>query len=148
MVLISCSKLPDDQLMMKGMDYEDREMFGEAIACYEKIDKMYPNSTYRAQALYKAGIAYTYGLTDYDKAIDVFKKTVTLYPDSSVGAQSQFMIGFIYANNASDSLKARLAYTAFLEKYPDHELVPSVEWELEHLGKDINEIFDAKEPEK
>ena len=35
---------------------------------------------------------------------------------------------------------ARIEYLAFLEKYPDHELVPSVKWEMENLGKDISDI--------
>ena len=50
------------------------------------------------------------------------------------------MVGFIYANTTSDTAQARLEYNQFLQNYPDHELVPSVEWELQYLGKDINNI--------
>ncbi|MDZ7262494.1 MAG: tetratricopeptide repeat protein, partial [candidate division KSB1 bacterium] len=53
---------------------------------------------------------------------------------------AQFMIGYLYANEIKDLDKARSAYQVFLEKYPENELVPSVKWELDHLGKDISEI--------
>ena len=33
-----------------------------------------------------------------------------------------------------------LNYKNFLDRFPDHELAPSVQFELDHLGKDINEI--------
>ena len=32
----------------------------------------------------------------------------------------------------------------FLEKYPDHELAPSVQFEIQWLGKDINDIPTLK----
>jgi hypothetical protein len=50
------------------------------------------------------------------------------------------MSAFIYANDLKDIEKARAAYKSFVETYPQHELVPSVKWELEHLGQDINDI--------
>jgi hypothetical protein len=50
------------------------------------------------------------------------------------------MIGYIYANHVKDFDKAKEAYNSFIEKYPEHELVTSVKWEIDHLGKDISEI--------
>jgi hypothetical protein len=50
------------------------------------------------------------------------------------------MIGYIYANHLKDFEKARNHYNQFLEKYPQHELTTSVQWEIDHLGKDISEI--------
>ena len=55
-------------------------------------------------------------------------------------AQAQFMIGYIYANILNDNSQAELNYKNFLDRFPDHELAPSVQFELDHLGKDINEI--------
>ena len=40
----------------------------------------------------------------------------------------------------SDNHKAELNYTIFLDRFPEHELAPSVQFELDYLGKDINEI--------
>jgi hypothetical protein len=50
------------------------------------------------------------------------------------------MSAFIYANDLKDLEKARARYASFLEAFPQHELVPSVQWELEHLGQDISQI--------
>ena len=69
------------------------------------------------------------------------------YPDSKYAVQSLFMIGFIYANNIKDLEKAKEYYSKFIEKHPDSELVTSVQWELDHLGEDINEIDFLKQDE-
>ena len=54
------------------------------------------------------------------------------------------MIGYIYANVLDDSENAQVEYNLFLQKYPDHELTPSVKFELDFLGKDINDIPQLK----
>jgi len=40
----------------------------------------------------------------------------------------------------TDLEKASSYYNLFLEKFPDHELTPSVQFEIDNLGRDINEI--------
>ena len=50
------------------------------------------------------------------------------------------MIGYIYGNALNDFDKARFEYNEFLKRFPEHELSPSVKFEIEFLGKDINEI--------
>ena len=50
------------------------------------------------------------------------------------------MVGYIYANVINDSANALKEYNVFLEKYPDHELVDDVQFEIQWLGKDINDI--------
>ena len=139
-LIFGCGKLPDERLMDKAKKLEQQEKFSEAINSYEKLVEQYPTSPLAAEALYRAGLVYTNGLQDFDNAISSLQRVIEKYPDSQLAAQCQFMIGFIYANNTSDTLQARLAYSKFLENYPEHELVPSVEWELKYLGKDINEI--------
>ncbi|MDP6133258.1 MAG: hypothetical protein QF856_01540 [Candidatus Marinimicrobia bacterium] len=46
----------------------------------------------------------------------------------------------IYANILENIERAVSIYQTFLETFPDHELVSSVKFELEILGKSINEI--------
>jgi len=50
------------------------------------------------------------------------------------------MIGYIYANDLNDYDKAKASYEKFIELYPDHMLVPSAQWEIENLGKSLDEI--------
>lgn len=82
---------------------------------------------------------------NYQEAVVKYEQLVQLHPRSRYAPQAQFMIGFIYANELKDLEKAEKAYKAFLETYAqsaDSGMVASAEWELKHLGKDINEIED------
>jgi outer membrane protein assembly factor BamD (BamD/ComL family) len=78
----------------------------------------------------------------YQESINAYQKLISVYPESKFAPQSQFMVGFIYANEFKDLDKAKAAYEKFLEKYPDHEMAKDAKWELDHLGKDINDIED------
>ncbi|MBU0517495.1 tetratricopeptide repeat protein [bacterium] len=81
----------------------------------------------------------------FAEATAKYESLVQQFPKSSFAAQSQFMIGFIYANELKDLDKAKVAYEAFLKNYSsssDSGMVASARWELDNLGKDINEIKD------
>ena len=79
-------------------------------------------------------------LRDFNNAINAYSSVVDKFSGTDQEAQAQFMIGYIYANILGDKLKAKENYNYFLAKYPNHELAPSVKFELDYLGKDINEI--------
>jgi TolA-binding protein len=81
----------------------------------------------------------------YQEAIEVYKHLTKKFPDSKFAPQAQFMIGFIYANELKDFDKAKDAYQEFLKKFPDHEMAKDAKWEMDHLGKDINDIEDLTE---
>ena len=135
-----CGKMPDEKLMALGKEMEDRENFDKAIEYYEKLVQEYPESPLAPEAMHYMGKVYANGIKDYERAILVFNDVIDKYPDSPQAAHSQFMIGFVYANSIADTAEARLAYDKFKEKYPDNELIPSVDFELKYLGKDINDI--------
>jgi len=50
------------------------------------------------------------------------------------------MIGYIFANIINDLESAKIELDNFIKQYPTHELVPSVKFELEYLGKSLDEI--------
>ena len=79
-------------------------------------------------------------LKDFNEAITYYKDVVTNFTGSREEPHAQFMIGYIYANVKNDSANALKEYNVFLEKYPDHELAPSVQFEIQWLGMDINDI--------
>jgi tetratricopeptide (TPR) repeat protein len=143
-MIVSCSKLPDEMYMERAISYEEQAEWDKAIASYEKLAKLYERSPLRPEALYKAGLILAHQKEDYPAAITKLETARDEYPDLPIASQCQFMIGFVYANMAVDTSKAREAYKTFLNKYPEHSLVPSVEWELKYLGKDINEIEELK----
>ena len=50
------------------------------------------------------------------------------------------MVGYLYANELKDFDQARQAYSDFVDLYPDHEMAKDAQWEMENLGRDINDI--------
>jgi outer membrane protein assembly factor BamD (BamD/ComL family) len=76
----------------------------------------------------------------YQKSIDNFKKIVEHYPDGKRGSEALFMLGYINANYTKNLERAEKYYKSFIEKYPNDELTDDAEYELKHLGKDINEL--------
>ena len=69
-----------------------------------------------------------------------YRKVTDIYSGSSQEPHAQFMIGYIFANVLNDFESAKIEYDNFINQFPQHELVPSVKFELEYLGKNINEI--------
>ena len=83
---------------------------------------------------------FYHDLKDFNKAIEEYDNFCTAFPDHKNAASSLFMQGFIYHNSLSDLQMAEKLYLKFLDEYPDHELVLSVRWELDNLGKNIDEM--------
>lgn len=81
-----------------------------------------------------------YNTEKYEESIQNFKNLVENYPNGEKSANAMFMLGFISANHLQKFDDAKNYYNKFMEKYPDHELVSSAKYELETLGKDINEL--------
>ena len=81
-----------------------------------------------------------YGQEAYADAIENFKIIIEKYPEGKTTAKATFMIGFINANSLENLEEAEKYYTLFVEKYPDHDLADDAKYELNTLGKDINEL--------
>ncbi len=139
---LGCGNLSDSGLIEKAKEFEENQEFFQAVEQYEKCADLYPESPLAAEALYRAGLVYINALSDSAKGISSFRRVIQEYAKQNYAALSQFMVGFIYANTFSDTTQARIEYNLFLQNYPDHELVPSVEWELKYLGKDIDNILE------
>jgi len=73
-------------------------------------------------------------------AIKSYEEIVARYPRSPEAPQCQFMVGYLYANHMKNNVMARAAYQTFIRNYPEHELVKDAQWELDHLGQDVNDI--------
>jgi TolA-binding protein len=146
-VIVGCSKMPDQKLMDSAKKFESKQKYAEAAEAYDKLASVFAQSPLSAEALYRGGLLYANTLQQLPKAIGNFQKVTEHYSDSPFAVQAQFMIGFLYANSQSDTANARAAYETFLRKYPKHELASAVQWELQNLGKDINEVLKIKESE-
>jgi TolA-binding protein len=88
-----------------------------------------------------------YGKELYADAIENFKIILEKYPEGETTAQSTFMLGFIYANSLENLEEAKKYYTLFIEKYPKHDLADDAKYELDNLGRDINDLPIFKDME-
>ena len=79
----------------------------------------------------------------HSEAVEIYRQICARYPTTKQGANSQFMIGYTYANDIKDFEQARIELQRFLDTYStiaDEGLVEGAKFELENLGKDIDEI--------
>ena len=130
-----------DELFSGAENARNEKDIKRALSNLDLLLKKYPNHILAAKTQYLIGDIYMNDLRDFDSAIAAYVNVVNNFSGTNQEAQAQFMIGYIYANILSDDLKkAELNYKIFLDRFPDHELAPSVQFELDYLGKDINEI--------
>lgn len=140
LLLGSCGKKQSErELRSQAQLFEKEENYEEALRTYEEQLKNYPEGEFADEAVQKIAYLHYNNFNNFDKAIEFHKTLIEDYPDSKFLSQARFMIGYIYANNLHDYDSAEAAYKEFLKYHPDDELAESVNWELEHLGQDINE---------
>ena len=76
----------------------------------------------------------------FEPAVANFKNIIQHYPQGKRAAEASFMLGFINANDIKNLDEAKKYYEAFIAKFPDHELADDAQYELQTLGKDINDL--------
>jgi TolA-binding protein len=81
-----------------------------------------------------------YSKEDFKGALENFKLLIENYPEGEKTAEAAFMLGFINANNTKDFEAAEKHYKEFIAKHPNHDLTDDAEYELQNLGKDLNEL--------
>ena len=127
-------------IINKAETLRKRKLTKESISNLSYMVKNYSDNLLAAKAQYIIGDIYMNDLRDFEKAITEYRLVLNVYKGSKEEALAQFMIGYIYANVIKDFDKARSEYQVFLNRFPKHELYPSVKFEINHLGKDINDI--------
>lgn len=77
---------------------------------------------------------------DFKKSIEHFQNITKYYPEGEKSSEALFMLGYINANNTGDLEAAEKYYKEFIAKYPEDELADDAQYELKHLGKDVNDL--------
>ncbi len=145
LMLISCErkKTAEEYYTQSELDRNSKNI-NSSLENLENVIYYYPDHSLAPKAQYLIGDIYMNDLRDFEAAVSAYKLVLEHYQTSEDSPKAQFMIGYIYANpqfgKIQDLDMARSTYEKFLEKYPNHELAPSVRFEMENLGKDINEI--------
>ncbi|MFZ5518774.1 MAG: tetratricopeptide repeat protein [Candidatus Zhuqueibacterota bacterium] len=148
-LIVGCgTKKTKEQLYAEAKRFERNEQYKEAIEVYEQFVKEYPRASSADSVLFSIGQIYSNNLAQFEKSIETHQRLISQYPESKMGAQSLFMIGYHFANDIKDLDKAKEYYSKFLASYPNNELCSSVQWELDNLGKDINDIDFLKSDTK
>ena len=129
-----------DWIINNAETLRKRKMTAESIENLIYLVKKFPKHELAPKAQYIIGDIYMNDLRDFEKALTEYRVVLNKYNGSKEEALAQFMIGYIYANVIKDFDLARKEYQIFLDKFPKHELHPSVKFEIDYLGKDINEI--------
>lgn len=135
------SRYTAETLFEKAARFIEEEKPQHAVDAFEYITMHHPQFPRAIDAWLSMGKIYADQFHEYPHAMDMFTKVIKLYPDSAATAQAYFMLGFINSNYVQNLDEARRYYQAFLEKYSQHELVPSVKFELENLGRNADEIL-------
>ncbi len=118
--------------------------YHKAVKVLEKLVSAYPEHALAPRAQFQIGDIYLKYMDDLQSSIAAYQETTARYPETGEAANALFMVGFVYANHIGEYVAARDAYVDFLNRYPNHELVPSVIFELENLGKLPDEIDAIK----
>lgn len=122
------------QSAIAGRDYI------KSIKLLTMLVEDFPDDPLAPKAQMKIGEIYMNNTHELEKSLVAYQMAADNYSDNESGVTALFMVGFVNANYLQDMDAARKAYKAFIEKYPNHELVPSVQFELDNLGKSFDEI--------
>lgn len=119
--------------------------YAAALKNLSRLVDKFPDSPLVPQTYFKIADIYLNGTRQLDLALVSFQETADLFPELEYGVKSLFMVGFVQANYMQEHELAREAYQTFLDRYPNHELVTSVTFELENLGKEVEDIEALKD---
>jgi len=79
----------------------------------------------------------------FEDAIQTYRELIREFPKTKQAANSQFMIGYIYANHVKDFEQGKIELKRFIDDYgttADSGLVAGAQFELQWMGKDIEDI--------
>ena len=141
LLLIACGvRQTAEELWSSSKGQVQAKQYDRAIKLLETLVDAYPEHPLAPKAQFQIGDIHMNNTEDIHSSIAAFQETINRYPETDEGVKALFMIGFVNANHLGNYDAAREAYTDFVNRYPNHELIPSVKFEMENLGKAVEEI--------
>jgi TolA-binding protein len=151
-LIVSCSKMSDQDYLDKASNLEKENKIPEAINSLETLLKELPESKLAPKALIQLAVIYQNHkvkdlpiLKSYDRAQQYFREVYDKFPNSEEAPSSLFMSAFILANNLHRYDDATASYKLFMEKYPKSPLITAAKDELDNMGLTPEEILKKKE---
>jgi outer membrane protein assembly factor BamD (BamD/ComL family) len=137
----SCSRKTEEELLKDAQTARDQKNYQLAIESYQELADHYPNSKNAEPSQLAIAAVYNNEMHDFGKAADAYYKFYTMFPSSKDAPSALFLTGFLLSNELHRYDSAKTMYETFLQKYPDHELVASVKFELNTLGKNPEQFL-------
>lgn len=145
LLLLACGvRQTAEELWQTSENQLNAKKHERAIKSLETLVATYPDHPLAPRAQFQIGDIYMNNIEDLKRSLGAYKQTTVQFPGTDEGVKALFMIGFLNANHLEDFEAAREAYMDFMSRYPNHELVPSVKFELENLGKPVEDIDALK----
>ncbi|MBN1971322.1 MAG: tetratricopeptide repeat protein [Candidatus Delongbacteria bacterium] len=120
--------------------YKDGKLLKASFFNEDLMQNPYERS---AEELYAEGQSYAAEKL-YFHALDTYQKFLEKYPESPKVPNIKFLIAFTYNNHIMDHDKAKELYEKFISEYPGHDLEQSAKFELNTIGKDLNDIEEFR----
>ncbi len=118
-----------------------KTFFQPSIAAYEKVAVEYPGTPQAERALYLIGTIRNNDTHEPQLAVDAYRRYLAAFPEGAQAPSALFLIGFIYNNEIHNLDSAAAAYREFLARFPQDEMASSAQFELDHLGKPVEEAI-------
>ncbi len=144
LMAVSCDRRGPDQLLEDAEVNLTQNKYDEAVEDLQRLIKKHPEHQKAPESAYRIAEIHMNKRQKIEDAIDAFINTADTYPDTEFGPKARFMAGFLLANNTDRLSEAKKVYEEFLEAYPDHELSMAVTFEIENLGKPLDNIPQLK----
>lgn len=144
MLFISCGGFTEEELWTKVEQAKANSNWDSTMQVSQRILKEYPHGRYSGWAQFALAESYRFK-NQHREALDNYKLFIGKYPAMKPSAVSLFLVGYIYGNNLLVYDSAKIFYEQFMMKYPSHDLAPTVQLELQTLGKSPQDVLNAQE---
>ena len=136
---LDSAEIPE-YILNKSESLRKNNFTGAAVSRLIYVLKNFSDHKIASRAQYMLGDLYMNDLRNFSRAIEEYRKVIEKYSGSEQEPDALFMIGYIYANVLDDKNSAVSAYQSFIQQFPNHKYFSSVKFELEYLGKTVDEI--------
>lgn len=144
LVLFGCSNFTDEELWIKIEQAKANKNWDSTMQISQKIINDFPHGRYGGWARFALAESYRFK-NQPREALDNYKLFYEQYPEMQPSALSLFLTGYIYNNNLQMFDSAKTYYEIFLLKFPNHDLVPTVKFELESIGKAPQQVLNEQQ---
>jgi len=139
-----CSKPSANDLFTQAREAQKAQQFPKALQLYANVVREYPQTAVAETSMFAIAAIRQNDTHELTEAVNAYAGYIEKYPDGSYAPVSLFLIGYIYNNELHNLDSAAVAYRRFLAKYPQHEMARSAQFELDHLGKPIDEFLQQQ----